>query len=246
MFLKKNIILILLLAGFSAFSQNANNLIRKGNSQYNSGSYKDAEVTYRKSLEKDSNNIRAKFNLADALYKQGNYAEALKTFSSLIDSTLDKSTRAKIYHNLGNALLQSKKYEESIEAYKNALRDNPNDMDTKYNLSYALKYLQKQKQQQQQNKDNKDKKDENKDKKDDQNKNDENKDKNKQGENKQDEKKQDDKKEQEKKQQQKSNQLTKDDAQRMLDALNNKDKNLQDKLNEEKVKAVQIQVEKDW
>jgi tetratricopeptide (TPR) repeat protein len=227
---KKHFILfIALLLSFTVFSQTAEKLVRKGNTQYKSGNYKDAEVTYKKALAKDSNNVKGKFNMADAIYKQGNYEEALKTYQSLMEDNLDKDTKASIYHNIGNSLLQSKKYDQCIEAYKNALRNNPDDQDTKYNLSYAEKMLKKQQQQQQQqqNKDNKDKdkKDQKQDQKQDQNKKDQDKDK---------------------QQQQQKDQISKEDAKRMLDALNNKDKNLQDKLKEQKVVPSKAKTDKDW
>jgi Ca-activated chloride channel homolog len=211
---------------FPAFSQIAEKLIRKGNSQYNSGSYKDAEVTYRKALTKDSTNVKGNFNLGDAIYKQANYDDAIKTFNSLLENNnLDKSTKAKIYHNLGNAYLKSKKYTESIEAYKNALRNNSTDADTKYNLSYAMKMLQKQQQQKQNQDKDKNKQDSTKNNKD-------------STQTKQDTTKQ--------KQQPKKDQISKSDAERMLDALNNKDKSLQDKLKEQKVVKVKATNQKDW
>lgn len=234
-------IILTLFCGSTVFSQIAQKLIRKGNSSYNSGNYKDAEISYRKSLEKDSSNIKGNFNLGDAQYKQGSYTEAAKTFVKLLESSnLDKETKAKIYHNIGNSLLQEKKYEESIAAYKNALRNSPNDADTKYNLEWARKKLIQQKQQQQNkdNKENKDKKDQNKDSK-------ENKDINKDQDKKDQNKDNNDNKNESKNKQEKP-QISKKDAEKMLDALNNKDKNLQDDLNKQKIKTGTTTIEKDW
>jgi Ca-activated chloride channel family protein len=138
-------------------------------------------------------------------------------------------------------LLQNKKLEESIEAYKKALLNNPKDEETRYNLAYAQDKLKQQ--QQQKNKDNKDKKDQdkkNQDKKDqDKNKDDKNKD-NKDNKNQ-------DKKDQDKKDQQdQPNKLSKQDAERMLDALNNNEKQTQDKLKNKKLKGGKLNISKDW
>ncbi|MDO8627759.1 MAG: tetratricopeptide repeat protein, partial [Candidatus Diapherotrites archaeon] len=131
---------------------------------------------------------------------------------------------SKAYHNLGNSYLKQKEFEKSINAYKNALKKNMDDEETRYNLAYAQKML---KQQQEQQKQKQDKKDQQKDK-------DKNKDK-------KEEKKKDDKQEQ---QQQKN--ISKEDAQRLLEALNNDEKKLRDKMNEKRVKVAKTQIEKDW
>ena len=86
------------------------------------------------------------------MYKQQKYDEATKIFQDLTATDLPKNMSAQAYHNLGNSLLQQKKYQESIDAYKNALKQKPNDIDTKYNLEYAKKKIMQQQQQQQQNK----------------------------------------------------------------------------------------------
>jgi len=131
-----------------AYAQNPDKLIRQGNSAYTDSSFAAAEESYRKALAADQNAFNAAFNLADAIYKQGNYEQASTLFQGLIAKTKSKTEKAMAYHNLGNSLLQEGKLEESIEAYKNALRNNPTDKDTKHNLAYA----QRMKQQQEQNK----------------------------------------------------------------------------------------------
>jgi len=146
------------------------NDIRKGNKLYEENKYNDAEISYRKAAEKNAESVKAAFNIGDALYKQKNYKEAAKQFNSLAQMDLDRETKAKVYHNLGNAFLKDKQLKESIEAYENALRNNSKDMDTKYNLAYAQKLLKKQQQQQKQNKNQ-----QNKNNKQQQNKNQQNK-----------------------------------------------------------------------
>ncbi|NVN96469.1 MAG: tetratricopeptide repeat protein [Bacteroidetes bacterium] len=226
------LILAIFFTSMNTFSQNEKKFIREGNKLYEQKKFNDAEVNYRKSLQKDSNYFKGRYNLANALYKQKNYDEASRLYSTLVDKEKDGKIKSNVYHNLGNSYLQKKEFEKSIDAYKQSLKYNPKDYDTKYNLSYAMQML-KQQQQQQKNKDNKD----NKDKKDDKNKQDQNKDK--QQENKENQ----DKKQQE---QQKQKQVKKEDAERMLEALKNDEKKTMDKVKKEKAIGVKAKIEKDW
>ena len=127
--------------------QDFRSLVREGNRQYNAEKTVDAETSYRKALEVDEKSNLATFNLGDALYRQKKYEEAGKEFEKAASGTTDKMDKARAYHNLGNSYLQQQKLKESIEAYKHALRNNPNDADTKYNLSYALNLLKQQEKQ---------------------------------------------------------------------------------------------------
>lgn len=240
---KLQTLLILFIIPSALLGQQERKLMREGNELYKDGKFNESEIKFRKSLQKDPKNFVGNFNLGDALYKQGKYSEALEQFKKISDKATDKNTLSKTYHNLGNALLQEKKYEESIDAYKKALKAVPSDADTKYNLAYAKTMLkqQQQQQQQQQNKNNKDNKDQDKNKQDQQNK--DNKDQDKKDDKGEQNK---DKNDQNKDQQQAKQQpkISKEDAQRMLEALNNKERDLQKKLG--KKDAVRIQVEKDW
>ena len=220
----KYILLILVIFAISTntFSQNEKKFIREGNKQYNQKNYNDAEVNYRKSLQKDSSYLNGKYNLANALYKQKNYDEAARIYSTLVDNEMDTKLKSDVYHNLGNSLLQKKEFEKSIDAYKQALKYNPKDFDTKYNLSYAMQMLkQQQNQKKEDKKDNKDKKDQNKDK---QPKNQENKDK----------------------KQQEQKQVKKEEAERMLEALKNDEKRTIDKVKKQKAVGERGKIEKDW
>jgi tetratricopeptide (TPR) repeat protein len=227
------LILVIFATSVNTFSQNEKKFIREGNKLYDQKKYNDAEVKYRKSLQKDSTYFNGRYNLANALYKQKNYDEASRLYSTLVDKEKDNKIKSNVYHNLGNSYLQKKEFEKSIDAYKQSLKYNPKDYDTKYNLSYAMQMLKQQQQQEQKNKDNKD----NKDKKDDQKKQDQNKDK--QQENKENQ----DKKQQE---QQKQKQVKKEDAERMLEALKNDEKKTMDKVKKEKAIGVKAKIEKDW
>ena len=240
----RKLLIIILLVPLSivGFSQKEAKLIRKGNSQFNKGAFKEAEINYRKSLELNTNSIKGEFNLGDALYSQENYEESAKVFDGIREKITDKNQKSEVYHNLGNSLLESDKYKESIEAYKNALRSNPNDMDTKYNLEYAKQKLKEQEDQ---------KKDQNKDQNKDKNKDkeDQKKDQEKK-QDQQDQKKQEDQKgEQDKdnQEQPQSKQISKKDAERMLEALKNEEKKTLEKLKKDQAKNVKgKKVEKDW
>ena len=199
-------------------------LVRDGNKQYKDKKFSEAEKNYLNALGKKANSYRGVFNLGDAYYKQGKYKEASEQFEILTQRKTSNDTLSKAYHNLGNSYLKQKEFEKSINAYKNAMKKNMDDEETRYNLAYAQKML---KQQQEQQKQKQDKKDQQKDK-----------DKKK---GKKEDKKKDDKQEQ---QQQKN--ISKEDAQRLLEALNNDEKKLRDKINEKKVKVAKTQIEKDW
>lgn len=227
MLIKSTILLVLLT--LNAMAQSERKLIRKGNKLYESGKYSDAEINYRKSLEKNKNSFSGTYNLGDALYKQKKYEESASQFNNSMNLSKDKNLLANNFHNLGNALLQSQKYEQSIEAYKNALKLNPEDNDTRYNLAYAQSMLKQQQQQQQQNK---------KDQKQEKNK----EEKKEQQSQEQKQEKQEKQEEQAKQQQQPK--ISKEDAERILQALKHNENDLQKK--KAKKEAVRSRAEKQW
>ena len=278
------IIVILGCISSNIYSQKEKKLIRQGTKEYSDQKYGNAEVSYQKASTENPKSHPAKFNLGDALYKQEKYDQAIDHFSELSENNKNKKELASLNHNLGNSYLnKTAKYlkeqktdsslievNKSIEAYKKALKENPNDRETKYNLGYAdrvKKMLEEQKKQQQnkdknkkdQDKDNKDQdknkqdqdKNKNKDKqnqdknKQDQNKDKQNQDKNKQDQDKPDDSKQDSKDQKDNPQNAQKNQLSKDDALRLLNAIENDEKNVQDKLKKIKGKTVKVN-EKDW
>ena len=235
--LKNIAILLLLVLSTSSFAQNKKSFLRDGNTLYADSSYNDAEMQYRKSLEKDQDYFNASFNLADAVYKQERYEESTALFNALIDNAPTENDLAKVYHNLGNSLVKEQKLDEAIEAYKNALRINPNDAETKHNLALSNKQKKEQEQQEE-------KKEENKEEKKDQ-------EKDKEGEDKQEQKEQN--KEQEKQDEEKENQpeekkeeMSTEDAKKMLEAIQQEEKELQEELQKNKVKGKRVKVLKDW
>lgn len=230
------LLLGLALVTLNTFAQKERKFIRQGNKAYQEENYDESEIKYRKAIDSEKKLYDAAFNIGDALYKQEKYEDAINQFSDLTNIELSKEDRAKIYHNLGNSLLQSNKIKESIEAYKQALRNNPTDMDTKYNLAYAQKQLENQQDQEQnQNQDQDQNKDQNKDQDQSQDQNqDQDQDQNKDQQDKQDQ------------QQQQKPEISKQDAERILQALANDEKKTQKKVKEEKAKAAKVKVVKDW
>ena len=136
------LILILCLNNLSLFAQSKERYLRNGNKLYSDSSYNDAEIEYRKSLEKDQNYFNASFNLADAVYKQNRFEEASMLFNSLVDNTNDKNQLSKLYHNLGNSQFKENKFEQAVESFKSSLRLNPDDDETRHNLIVAKNKLQ--------------------------------------------------------------------------------------------------------
>lgn len=250
------IVFLVLVTHFS-FAQSVKKDIVNGNKAYHQKDYKAADEAYKTALSKDKKSFEAKFNQADVLYQQKKFEKATEFFQNLANEAPNDSYKSKAYHNLGNSLLQQKKYEESINAYKNSLKLNPKDNDTRYNLAYAQRQLQQQQQQQNQDKndqnkdDKKDNKDQqNQDKKDNQDQGKNDQDKQNQDDQKQQDKNQGDKSDNDKKQEQQGqqpNEISKQDAERMLNSLNNDEKNVQMKLNKKKDENQQNRnIKKKW
>jgi tetratricopeptide (TPR) repeat protein len=229
-----------------SFAQSKRELINEGVDLYNEGKYTDSEVNFRKGIEKEPKSFVANFNLGDSYYKQGRYDESVKAFQNALNLTNDKLDKAKVFHNIGNSLLKSNRVQESIESYKNALKLNPDDQDTKYNLSYALSLLNKN-QQNQQNKNDKNQQNNQNQNQNSQNKNDQQNNKQDNKQNQQQSSPQQNQTTQQdnlKQPQQKENQISKEQAERILDALKNNEKDLQKQLRKRTGKATRTS--KDW
>ena len=242
-----SLLLILLLCAVGlqeSYSQSLRGLVNNGVENYDKGNFSDAEVNFKKGVEKAPDNFEAKFNLGDAFFKQERYDEAIKSYNSSMVFARNDLEKARVHYNIGNSLLKSQKIEESIQEYKKSLKLNPDDQEAKYNLSYALELLKNKDNQQQQKND----KDQNKDKNQDQNKDqNQNKDQDKKDEqkdqqNKQDKQKQDQQDQQDKQQQ--PQKISKEEAQRILEALKDNEKDLQKELR--KIKGKRVKTDKDW
>lgn len=230
------IIIILFLIPCAMIAQSDRQLIRDGNKRYRKGEYVKAESAYRKAVAKNEKNAIATYNLGCAMMRQNNDSSAIETFANAVAMTTDKAIRSQAYHNTGTILQHKKQYKEAIEAYKGALRNNPKDKDSRYNL-VLCQHLLKQQQQQQQNKQNKkqnekdknnDKNKENKDNKDQQNKNDKQQPK-------------DDQKEQQPKRQ-----MSRKNAEQLLNAAMQQEKETQKKLTKAMQQPSRKQLDKNW
>ncbi|MDA9328151.1 tetratricopeptide repeat protein, partial [Flavobacteriaceae bacterium] len=142
-----------------ALQREARKLVRAGNALYNQNNYGDASIVYKKALEKNSGYKKATYNLGNSLYQEKNFKEAIPQYTVAVENAKDPFQKAEGYHNIGNAMMQEKNYQGAVDAFKNALRSNPNDDETRYNLAVAQKLLEKDK-----NKDKNKDKDKDKDK----------------------------------------------------------------------------------
>jgi len=240
--------IFLYLCPLSLMAQNERKMIRQGYRDYMDGNYSEAEIKFRKAEDLNMNSFEARFNTGATLYEQEKYDETYKKYHSVIPEAKDPETLAGVWHNIGNSLLESQKYAESVDAYKNSLRLNPLDMDTKYNLAYAMKKLREQEQQsqnqeQQQNRDNQEQ-DQQEDQQD--QGNDEQQQQQDQQEQ-QEKKEQEEQQENEQQQQQPSEQeLSKEDAERILEAILQQEKDVKEKVEKKKAAAAKVKTEKDW
>jgi tetratricopeptide (TPR) repeat protein len=234
-----------------AFSQQERKPIRQGNKLYYQQKYDEAEKKYDRALQIKPNLTEGLYNKGNVLYQKQDYENAKNQFETAAALATHPQIKAKAYHNLGNAFLEQKKYKESVEAYKNALKLNPNDIDTKYNLAYALQML-KQHPQQNQQQQNKDK---NQDKNNQQQQNQEqssqnnsgNKNEQEQKESSQNQQQQANKPEENKeKPQPRQAQISKAEADKLLEALQQEEQKVQEKLQKNKGTPVKVKVEKDW
>ena len=229
------IISLLLLGGISVHAQQKTDrdYLRSGNKLYNDSLFIKAEVDYRKALDINPKSTDAMFNLGNALLMQQKVKEAMEQYESVSKVEKDKSKLAEIYHNMGVILQSAKQYPQCIEAYKESLRNNPKDDETRYNLALAQKMLKDQQQNQQnQDQQQQQQQDQNKQQQQEQNQD-------------QQEQDQKDQQQQQQQQQQNKNEMSKENAQQLLNAVMQDEKNVQDKVK----KQIQIQgkkLDKDW
>lgn len=207
------------------FAQQESGDVRRGNKQYNDSNYTEAEVHYRRALDKNQQSFEGYFNLGDALFRQEKYPEALEQYTKaerclnandkLRKEELQKRLAA-TYHNMGNALYAQQQYDKAVGAYQQSLRNNPKDNDTRYNLVKAMHQLQQQQQNQQQQ----------------------------QQQNQQQEQQQQEQQQQEQQQQQDKQQMDQETAEQILQALEQDEQETQEKLQRQQGKK--RRVEKEW
>ncbi len=259
--------LIIVVACFfvSAQESEIDNFIFEGNKKAGEKEYFFAETDYRKALSEAPERNEALHNLGNVHYENGNLNEASQRFFQAQKFASSKAEKHLAFHNMGNVFMKKKDYAKAVEAYKNALRNNPNDDETRYNYALAKELLEKEKPQQQedqqdQNNDNQQDKQEqeNKDNKGEQDQENDQNDKGDNGEQKEqngepDEKEGDQSPQNEKPNQEKQQpsppregQLSPQQVQSLLEAMNNQEKDVQKKINAEKVNTAPVKRKKDW
>ena len=245
----KKVNLIVLLSCFVSLSaqqtkinKESNNLTLEGNIEYVEDNLIEAEALYRKSISKDSMNLAAKYNLGNSFYSNKLNEEALNQYRLSIKNSNDKSTLHKSYHNLGNLYMQSEDYQNAMDSFKNALLNNPEDDETRYNYVLAKELLKNQDNNKKDDKDNKN----DKDKKDNK--------ENKKGEEKEDKKEKDkqknnrnnDPENSDKNKKPRQNKISPNQLENLLKAMDNEEKNVLKKVNKNKMKGKPIKNKKDW
>ena len=241
---------ILILSAQMLSAQTDKSEVRKGNREYRKGEFKEAEIDYRRALVKDSLSFAANYNLACDLYRQEQYDEAGNYMKKIADQAAASARESDYYYNLGDIALAKQDYKGAVDAFEKALLLNPGDMDAKENYVYAKMMLQNQQNQQNQdnqNQDNQDNQnqDQNQDNQD-QKQNDQNQDQNtNQNQDQQDQS--NDQNRQNQSQQQQDAKISPQAAQQMLQAIQAREKETQDKVNREKAAAMKSrQKEKNW
>ncbi len=225
---KKIATVCLLLIAVGAQAQTDRQYVRQGNKLFQKGDFEHAEVAYAKAIEKNEKNPQAHYNLGNALMAQRKDSAAVVQFQAAGQLETNPLRKSQAYHNIGVVCQQNKLYGDAIEAYKQALRLNPNDDETRYNLALCKHEKQKQDQNQQnqhqnqQNKDDQQKKD---------------------NQDKQEQQQQDQDKQ---KQQEQKPQMSKENAEQLLNAAMQQEKQTQKRMKEAEKQGERRQVEKNW
>ena len=249
--------LLLLVSVFFIFKSNAqeiaidkesNNLTLDGNIEYAENNLVEAESLYRKSISKDSLNLKAVYNMGNSFYKNELKDEAINQYRSSIKKTTDKDLLHKSFHNLGNVFMQNEDYQNAVDSFKKALLNKPSDDETRYNYVLAKELLKNQ--QKNNKKDDKDKKNDKDKKEDKEKKNDKDKkdDKNKKDDKKEEKKdnKSENKNDNKENNNPEPNKISPEQLKNLLKAMDNEEKKVQNKVNKNKVKSSPKKNKKDW
>ena len=217
-------LLLLFTAASGAQAQRKNDryFVRHGNRFYRDSLYTKAQVDYQKAIEKDNTNPVAHYNLGNAQLMQGQPKDAMKSYETAARMQRDKQRGSQIYHNMGVILQSQKQYQEAIECYKNALRRNPKDDETRYNLALCRYLLQQNQQDQQQDQQQQE-----------------------QQQQEQQQQEQQDQQNQEK-QQQEQPKMSQENAEQLLKAAQQEEKQTQDKMQRAQQQPQRRQLEKQW
>ncbi len=235
-----------------------------------SDDFVNAEAKYRKAIAKSGENAAAPYNLGNAYYEKESYGEAFGRFKEAGERASEKTQKHQAFHNMGNVYMQRKEYEKAVEAYKEALRNDPTDEETRYNLALAKELLKKDQQQQQNDKNEEDQQQEDQQQEEEQNQDqnqggedqqeeqdqnqnqqegDSEKEENKEGdgpEKQEKEQKPDPSQQEEQKRPPRPNQLSPQQIENLLEAMENEEKKVKEKIDALKVKGPKVKKEKDW
>lgn len=225
--MRKTLTYMFLLVAFAAQAQTDRQYIRQGNRLYRQKQWAQAEVEYRKALSKNAGNPQALYNLGCALMMQQKDSAAIQQYQKAAQAETSKLRRSKASHNIGVICQNHKMYGDAIKAYEQALRDNPSDDETRYNLALCKRLNKNNQQQNQQNQDKQ--KDKNQDKQKQEQKQDENKDKNK-----------------EQQQQEQKEQMSKENAEQLLNAAIQNEKATQQRMKKAMQQPRRRNVQKNW
>lgn len=234
-------IITLALIALTASAQADRHEVRQGNRLFKAGKFEAADISYRKAQLKDSTSFAAGYNLANALYREGNYDEAGKQLSKLSSKAKGRQDEASFWFNAGDVAIQKKDWKTAVDAFHASLLLNPSDIDAKENYLYAKKMLEDQQQQEQ------NQQDQNQDQNQDQQQQQQQQQDQQQDQNQDQNQDQQDQQEQPQEQQPQDQQITPQQAQQMLQAIEAKEKETQDKVNKEKALMLKSrQKEKNW
>lgn len=242
-YIRKTIVwtIVLLFGSGVVFAQKAERKnVRQGNKLYAGEKFTEAEIAYRKGVDVNPRSTEGTYNLGNALYKQGKFPEAAEQYQliagqgqKMMETAEGQERLAGVFHNVGNIFMQEKDYAKSIEAYKQSLRINPKDDETRYNLALAQKLLQDQQNEDQGEDQKEDEKDQNQD---------QNQEQQDQQQNQEDQK---ENKTQE--QEQPNEQMSQDNAQQILDAFLQDEKDTQEKVKKAQMEQQERRkTEKEW
>ena len=256
------VLFLFLIGSIKAQDGEVTNQIFEGNTLLDTQVFDEAEMAFRKALSKSPERTEALYNLGNTHFNEQDYEEAKQRYFQTQKFADNNSSKHHAFHNMGNIFMKQKDYAKAVETYKNALRNNPQDEETRYNYAVAKELLEKEQQQQDnqdQNQDNKDQKEqenqdnqENKDQDSKENNDDsereDNEDKKSEGDQQKDNqpKEENDKKQNQQPQQPRQKELSPEQVKSLLEAMNKQEKEVQDKVNAEKAQGTPLRGTKDW
>lgn len=238
-------ILTFLLSAGAAFAQPDRSEVRRGNRDFRKGDMKEAEIDYRKALVKDSSSVAANYNLANTLYKMGDMEQAAKVYDNIRETAPESEIAAGWHYNRGNVASERKDWQTAVDSYRQSLLLNPSDIDAKENYIYAKEMLKNQ--QNQQDQQNRQDQQDQQDRQDQQDQQDRNKDDGDNGQQNQSPQDRDGDEDRDEGRGNREPEITPQAAQQMLQAIQAKEKETQEKVKKEKAALLKSrQKEKNW